>query len=285
MLLGFLSRDAVKEGDLSSARDWLERCDPASEDLSTDSTYRISAALLETAQGNYAKVHEVLGATEEEVPIHDSMDPIAVVLRANAWERLGHIDAAKAELMKFMSRGGRASAVEAVIGSLPPTLHLCAHSIQVARAEVRQKVGKRAVSQAGGAMGWVVALAGGGIPVVVFVSMLASGEFEWPALFMLIFPLVFGSMGLGMIRSAGRMKKIAREGLHGIGRIVAISPTGTQINNVPLMKIDVQVTVDGHPPVMASTKRLIGDGGGHLVGAQVPVIWHPKYPADVVLDA
>lgn len=285
LMLGFLSRDAVKEGDLSSGRDWLGRCDPASEDLSADSTYRISYGLLETAQGDYTKVLEILGASEEEVPIHDSMDPIAVVLRANAWERLGRVDSAKAELTKFMGRGGQASAVEAVIGSMPPTFHLCAQSIGVARAEVRQAVGKRAASQAGGAMGWLVALLGGGLPLVVLVSMLASEEFEWPALFMLLFPLIFGSMGMRMIRSAKRTKEIAREGLHGRGRIVAVRPTGTRINDVPLMKIDVQVTVNGHPPVMASTKRLIGDGGGHLVGGEVPVIWHPKYPAEVVLDA
>src|SRR5690606_26237386 len=115
LMLGFLSRDAVKEGDLSSGRDWLGRCDPASEELSADSTYRISYGLLETAQGDYTKVLEILGASEEEVPIHDSMDPIAVVLRANAWERLGRVDSAKAELTKFMGRGGQASAVEAVI--------------------------------------------------------------------------------------------------------------------------------------------------------------------------
>lgn len=283
-MLCHLSRDAAKSGDLGSAHDWLERCDPTSEDLSSDSAYRIARALLETAQGDYARVHEALGATEEEVPIDDSMDAIAVVLRANAWERLGRVDAAQAELTKFMSRGGQAVSVEAVIGSMPPSLRLCAQSIEVARADVRQAVGQRAASQAGGATGWIVMIVGGGLPLVVLISMLTSEEFEWPMLFMLLFPAIFGSMGMRMIRNSRRTKEIAQHGVHGTGRIVAVSPTGTKINDVPLMKIDVEVSVEGHPPVVASAKRLM-HGGGHLVGGQVAVIWHPKYPTDVVLDA
>jgi hypothetical protein len=281
-ILGDLSRDATKEGDLASARGWLERCDPASEDLQADSAYRVSRAFLATAQRDFTSVLEVLGATEEEVPIDDSMDPLAVVLRANAWERLGRVDAAQNELTKLMGRN-RAAAVEMVVGALPREWSACAQSIEVARTEVRQLVGARAASQAGGAfIGWIL-LVVGSIPLGIVVLMIASGELEWPMLLMLIAPLILGPLGWGMIAAARRTKEIAEHGLHGAGRIVAVSPTGTRINDTPLMRIDVQIAIAGHPEVMASAKRLM-HGGGELVGQQVAVIWHPKYPNDVVLD-
>lgn len=280
-MLGDLSRDATKEGDRESARGWLERCDPASEDLQADSAYRVARAFLATAQRDFSAVLEVLGATEEEVPIDDAMDPLAVVLRANAWERLGRVDAAQNELIKLMGRN-QAAAVEMVVGALPREWSACAQSIEVARTQVREAVGERAASKAGGGMGWIVVIAGS-IPAFILVAMLASGDFEWPMLFMLIFPAVFGSMGLSMIRSGRRTKEIAKHGLHGHGRIVAVSSTGTKINGTPLMRIDLQVGIAGHPEVVASTKRLM-HGGGELIGTQVAVIWHPKYPTDVVLD-
>lgn len=52
LMLGILSREAAKEGDLQSAHAWLECCDPAAEDLLADSAYRISRALLESCKGS-----------------------------------------------------------------------------------------------------------------------------------------------------------------------------------------------------------------------------------------
>ncbi|MBZ0119331.1 MAG: hypothetical protein K8H88_20235 [Sandaracinaceae bacterium] len=282
-MLGHLARGAAKEHDLGSAGEWLERCDPSSEDLQADSAYRVSRALYETARGDFTMVLEVLGATEEEVPIDDSMDPIAVVLRANAWERVGRVDAAQNELTKFMTRGGMAATVESVIANMPAGWTLCPQSIGVARTQVRAAVGQRAVSQAGGAIGWVL-VGAGLIPVVLMFVFLLSGEWEWPMLTMLIFPLIMTPIGLGMIRGGMRAKEIAQHGIHGQGKIVAVSGTGTKINGTPLMKIDVEVSVPGHAPVVASSKRLM-HGGGHLIGHTVSVIWHPKYPSEVVLDA
>jgi hypothetical protein len=281
-MLGHLTRGAVKEQDFESARQWLELCDPASEELQTDSAYRISKALLDTGRGDFHAVLETLGATEEEVPVDDAMDPIAVTLRANAWERLGRLDAAQTELTKFMTRG-QAASIEMVISSMPPSLPLCVQSIQSARGNVRQAIGERAASQSASGMGWILLFAGGGMPLGILAVSIASGEFELPMLMMLLFPLIFGSWGVSMIRSGQRAKAIAKEGLHGQGRIVAVTSTGTKINNTPLMKIDVQVTVPGHDSVIASTKRLM-HGGGHLVGASVTVLWHPKYPDEVVID-
>ena len=43
-------------------------CDPNSDDLQTDSAYRISRAYLDTARGDFQRVLQILGGNEQEVP-------------------------------------------------------------------------------------------------------------------------------------------------------------------------------------------------------------------------
>lgn len=72
-----------------------------------------------------------------------------------------------------------------------------------------------------------------------------------------------------MILNAIRMKQIAREGLYGRGRIVSVSPTGTSVNDAPVMKLDVLVTIDDAPPIRASAKRRM-HGAEQLVVPRCP---------------
>ena len=61
--------------------------------------------------------------------------------------------------------------------------------------------------------------------------------------------------------------------------------TGTTINNVPMMRIVMQVNVPNHPPVQAScTKLLQPQHAAGLTGREVNVIWHPNYPNEAVLE-
>lgn len=283
-LRGHLSRGAAKLGDLSSAEAWLAACDPHSEDLQADSPYRVSLAFLETARGRWHETLVLLGGTEEEVPIDDMMDGIATVLRANAWERQGNLPAAEAVLTKYMARGGHGQVIEGIIAALPASMGLCQQSIHVARGKVREAAADRAAGAGGGAIiGWMLLLLGGGIPLVVLVVSIAGGEFEWPMLFMLLFPAIFGSMGFRMIRATNRAKTIAKTGIHGKGKIVAANTTGTRINNVPVIEIVVAVEVPGHAPRQASQKRLMYPNAV-LIGREVSIIWHPKYPEECVID-
>ena len=283
---GYLARFAAKSGDLQSAEAWLAGCDPNSDDLQTDSVYRVSRAYIDTASGNCQAVLQVLGSNEQEVPIMDAMDPIATVLRANAWERMGQVEAARALLARFMtSSGGMSNVVEHVVAALPPHWQVCAQSMQLAQAAVRQQVGARAASGGGGAIFGYVFMAAGMIPLIILVAMAASGTFMPQMLFMLIFPLVFGGIGLKAVLGARRAQEIARDGLRGKGRIIALNMTGTRINNVPLMEIVTQVEVQGYPPTQCTTRRLMyPHQAGGLQGREVAVIWHPKYPSQVVLE-
>ncbi len=278
---GHLARGAVRENDFASADQWLAGCDPNSEDLPADSAFRVSYAFLATARNQPAAVLSMLGAKFEDVPIDDSMDAVATVLRANAWEKQGQVDSARAVLAAYMARGGGAAAVESVVKSSPASWHLCAQSLSGAQQQVRQVVASRASSGAA-LFGWVFLVAGC-IPLVILIGLIASDQFELPMLFMLIFPLTFGGIGLKSIGAARRAKEIAANGLRGRGRILGLTPTGTTVNDVPMIRFDLEITLEGRPSVRASATKLMYPQG-NLVGAEIGVIWHPKYPNDAVME-
>jgi len=279
-LRGHLARSAVKERDYDSAEQWLSGCDTNNEDLMADTSWRVSKAFLMTARNQPQEVINLIGGTFEDVPIHDSMDAIATVLRANAWEKMGNVDAARAVLGAFMSRGGLAAVVESVVKSMPRDWQVCAQSMTGAQQDVRKAVATRASSGAS-LFGWIFLLAGC-VPLVIFIVLIISGEFVGPMLTMLIFPIVFGSIGIKSILSAGRAKEIAANGLRGRAKILGVSPTGTRINGVPMMRFELEITVEGRPPVRASATKLMYPQ--NLAGAEIGVIWHPKYPDDAVME-
>ena len=105
-VLGILSRSAVKDGDIQAAREWLKTCDPHSDDLRSDTTYRIGQALIDTAEGNFDNVHKVLGVSQMDVPISDGYHEVSTVLRANAWEKLGQPDTARTLINAYITGGG-----------------------------------------------------------------------------------------------------------------------------------------------------------------------------------
>jgi hypothetical protein len=287
---GYLARHAARTGDVESAEAWLAGCDPGSDDLFTDSVYRITRAYIETGANRPQGVLQILGGSEQDVPINDAMDALATVLRANAWERMGNLDAARHLLSRFMSsQSGISAAVESVVKAMPAQWQVCAQSIHGARQDHRAHVGDRAGS--GALFGWIFIGAGFlpllfVIPSAIAVVVGGGSLLEvLPMGFVLLFPAILGGIGYKMVQAADRAKAIAREGQHGRGRVLAVTPTGTTINDVPMMRIDVEVQVPGVPPVRASSKKLLHHAqASMLVGRELGVIWQPKYPDEVVLD-
>jgi hypothetical protein len=137
-------------------------------------------------------------------------------------------------------------------------------------------------------MGWIgyIILGAGCIPIFIIVPMIVVGEAPiWAAIFAIVFPLSFGGWGLKMIKASRRSKLIAQSGVRGRGRILAVNMTGTTINDVPMMRIDMEVTVPNRPPVRASTTKLLQpQHAAGLIGREVSVIWHPSYPNEAVLE-
>lgn len=134
--LGILCRCAVKDNDLQAAKEWLKTCDPHSDDLQADTSYRIGRALIDTAEGRFDKVHLVLGEGAQDVPIADGFYEVALVLRANAWEKRGHLDKARS-LIKGYS-GAYGSKVFKFVSDIYPHLQLCQQSMPWGGAERSQ---------------------------------------------------------------------------------------------------------------------------------------------------
>ena len=287
VIRGHLARGAAKAGDLDSARGWLEGCDPASSELEMDSAFRISQAFIATATGDANALGHLLGADEATVPIVDSMDPIAIVLRAHAFERLGNLAGASATLSRFMSsRGGTAAVIETIVASLPPAWGVCAQSLAGARQDHRQQLAARAAGGAG-VFGWAFLIAGL-LPAGLLLPLhFATGEL--PLSLALLFSglslVPFGGVGLSSIRTARRQRLVAESGLSGRGRVVQVASTGVKVNHVPMMRVVVQTSVPGHPSLQASvTKRMSPHLAAELMGQELPIVWHPAYPDDVVLE-
>jgi ribosomal protein S27AE len=93
-----LSRSACLQGDLASAEQWLAACDPYPNNITLDTDYRMSAAYLAVAHGQWGRVLEVLGNQPGVVPIDFGRDMLAGLLRVHACEELGYLPAAEGQL-------------------------------------------------------------------------------------------------------------------------------------------------------------------------------------------
>lgn len=92
--LGRLCRLAVREGDRVAAFAALSAMVVDPPDIESDSELRVSAAAAATLVGTHQYVLAILGARAADIPIDESLQPLAIVLRANAHEQLGQLGAA-----------------------------------------------------------------------------------------------------------------------------------------------------------------------------------------------
>jgi hypothetical protein len=306
VLRGMLSRNAVREGDVMAAERWLAPCDARSDDLMSDSAFRVSRALLDTARGDHRAVIAVLGPTEQHVPIDDTMDSSAAVLRANAFEKSGDVNAAVQVLQTRMGKAGPTgrAAIEAFI-RLTPSLRLCEHSF--ARATSAHT--ERAAGNAGRGMmifggiflaagigmlvlgvGLGVVMGGGGVVAALSggnagmaIPGLLGGMFGMcagPGLAGAIF-VVIGWVALQNGRQAAELRRI---GLSVYGSVTTVARTNVSINDVPVYAITVRVERQDIAPYEASFK-VTGLPPGLAVGARVPLRVHPKKAAMVQLES
>jgi hypothetical protein len=283
-LRGFLTRNAAKHGDLESAQAWLAGCDPGSDELETDSPYRVSAAYLATARGDFNAVLQFLGPDLSSVPIADSMDGVATVLRANAFEKMGHVDAARGVLAELLNRHkGSSALLEGIIKIMPPAWNACAQAMQGARQDHRKIVAAQA---SGGAVLGYILIGAGCLPLVIMtpLALFTDAPIFMP-IFSLPFVFAFGGWGLKTLKHAKRQEEIAKSGVSGQGKVLSLSPTGVSINDVPEMRIDMELKIPGQGPLRASTKKIMmPHQAAGLVGQELPVIWTPAHPEDVVLE-
>jgi LSD1 subclass zinc finger protein len=293
MMLGLLSRNAARLGDLASAERWLSLCDPQSDDLSSDTAYRMSVAYVYTARGNWQGVLQTLGGNSQDVPILDAFDILAAILRANAWEKMGQLPAAVAVLGEALQRSGAQGreAIEKTI-ALCPEWQLCPASFPQATAQYGAVAGRTAAAHAGGGVGTF--LVGFGILMLLgavgAVIAGASGGgimgYSW-ALGPGIAGVVMLSIGLPLRKAAKRAERLRLHGKRAQGQVLAVQPTGVSINNVPQFLIQVMVQLEGVAPYPANIKMLLNPASLSQLapGAALPLRVDPASPQDVIIEA
>ncbi len=91
-----LAGAAARLGELTAAREWIGRCDPAPGDVVLDSAYRVGLASVLVREGDAARVRELVGARVGDVPEAHQYRMMFAMYRIHAHEQLGDPDAALA---------------------------------------------------------------------------------------------------------------------------------------------------------------------------------------------
>lgn len=283
--LGGLARGAIAAGDRASAQKWLSWMMPNAPELDADSEYRVSSAVAATMDRDYNRVLALLGPAKDAIPIVDSMDPMASVFRANAYEMMGNVAMATQILgelpdpqMLTLVRGRFAQ------------LNVCPQSGTQFTAVAAQAGAQRAAKSAGGvgcmvgAILMLVALVEIGVGVTIGLS---TGDWTNGA--------VNGGIGFALlcvglvvfIRARAKGKRAAWLRVNGLrlqARITNAAMTGTRINNVPIFEFALQVA-GPHGPYAASFRKLVPEHQvAMLMGQTVNVRANPAKLDEVILE-
>jgi hypothetical protein len=230
-----------------------------------------------------------------DVPIMDAMDATCAVLRANAHERMGNMPAAVEALRRSMSAespSGRNAMTK--FRELFAILRLCEQSFAAATVQHTAVASRQAATRASGGihfvfipLGLLMLLAAFACVVVLILSVVdvidsGFGTAAGIALVTLApLGIIFTAIGFVFARAAKRAAYLRAHGISGTGRVVGLSPTGTEINGVPQMQIRLMVELPGHAPYETTTKML---GVAVPPGAVVNVRADPRNPREVIIE-
>lgn len=285
VFLGMLARHAARTGDLASAERWLELCAPHSDDLHADTAYRLSRAYLCSAAGDHATALQLLGRRAEDVPIADTSDHLAAVVRADALERSGAFTEAVAELSRWMRTPEEATVIQH-IRAYHAALSLCPQSYDV----VLQRQANPVVTRSDARMSVVSAVAFVGIPLVSAIAFIPAmfGYDAGPLVVIaVLMEIVAIALAVGHWSRAKRERQahLERHGIRGVALVLAVEETGTRINDNPVLKLMLQITAgamsfQAHheeivPPLLLS--RVVP-------GSSIPILVDPQRPNVVALQ-
>ena len=131
--------DLAHPADRAAAQRYLSWMISGAPDLETDSELRVSAAVLATLDRDGHRTLSLLGAQKDVIPIADSLDALASVFRANAYELIGDPASAGRILRELPD----AHALTLVCSRFP-ALRLCARSAEAYGTAMTQESAKRA---------------------------------------------------------------------------------------------------------------------------------------------
>jgi len=305
-LRGYLSRLAARKGDIQAAEQWLAPCDMHSDDLDMDSTWRTSRAFIDTARGDDQAVLAVLGRGLQDVPIMDSMEPLCLLLRANALERLGEVELAAEHVTALMMAGGGAG--RRMVTEMVKRYEdwgLCKQSYVLAQAKFAAAASQVSASTASGGIGPIFYFLGlamlipgllGGLIFMLqslgldsVVGMVPSGLREGlaaVALPFIISGIVMTAIGRNARQAAAKAAHIRVHGIPAVATVVGLERTGTTVNDVPQMRIRLSVQLQGKVPYEAAVKMYLDAHqlAAYAQGSQVSVRVDPGNPQDLVIE-
>jgi|GEM_PF-598219 len=296
LIRGLLSRHATLEGEIEAAEKWLEPCNPRSEDLESDSSYRVSKAEILTVREDWNGVLDVLGRKIDEIPITAALDGKAIVQRANALERAGQTKTAAEQLSLFITANGSQgrNALEMITGVYENAgIQICSESMKIARDMSSRKVGVSlaGVENPGGFFGQVFAVTGALLLVLSFVlyrtiGSLSEGASIAPGVFVGTIGVVFLAIGIRHIRAGTRTRRIHADGIEARAVLKAITATGWKISNAQQYALEIEVKLSGKEPYTVTVKKIIPDGMKEMfhIGAEVNVRVDPKDRNHVIVE-
>lgn len=101
-----LATEAVSQGELDDAAGWLAECDPSTEVLELDSTFREAVAGVHVARRRWADALAVVGRTTRDIPIHPDHHTEVARMRVHCLESLGAAGEAAQCLRELCARDG-----------------------------------------------------------------------------------------------------------------------------------------------------------------------------------
>ncbi len=301
--LARLARSACRAEDRHSAEAWLALCDPRADDLLADSEWRLSRAYLDTFRRDGPAVLRMLGATADELPIHDACRNFAAVLRAHALEQSGRAEEAVAELARRLARAQDRPRVARFVEQLS----LCRTTHPLALARVERAAADDSASRAGGLAALWTALAGGLLFAILAVWAAVNlldhhdvldlldappGDPSTTAVLDTEFPLVPLLVSLGLLVAAWRMyrkgraaRRLRLAGQPMKAEVLAAEQTETTVAGLHEWIVRLTVRPPDRPPYEARTKLLLGDEAAARMkpGATVTVHVDPRNPKQVLI--
>ncbi len=284
--LGRLCRLAASRGDRARAQTMLSMMTPGSSELESDSEYRVSGAVLAALDRDGQRILALVGPQKDAVPIADSLDGLASVFRAHAYELGGNV-AGAAQILRELPDPRM---LELVRGRFP-SLGLCARSGGAYTAAATQEASQRAGASAG-AIGMLLGAGlgfGGVISLLAGVlSMVLSDEGWEGGIVPTVIGVILTSIGVTVAlraRAKGRRAAWLRaNGLSLTARVVNAQRTGTTVNDVPLYRFALQVA-GPRGPYAASFDKLVPEHQvAMILGQEVRVRADPANLGEVILE-
>jgi hypothetical protein len=262
--MGLLARTQAILGDRAGAMARVAQLDPQSEDLQIDTNYRFTVAYVALLREDAQAALQVLGWQIDDVPISDAYDHVCGMLRAHAHERLGRLDVAGEQLSRLAPTPQAFAQLESIVQANQPMLSLCPQSLAVARERIEQLNANVVVTRSGISVAPIVLTTVIGVPILIGVMEGAPNLFDPPfddiargGVVVLFILATLATVLRLVLRGPAQRSKLAHSGITGTAKLLEATQTGTRVNNAPVIRLRLLVTLPDRPPYTAVHHEIV----------------------------